>query len=198
MRLPRSAAGTIVAGVVLTVLIGIANGALDAATCLFFFHVLAGFFWIGLVYYFAFVHRPALAAAAADPRGAAAIGIVKHVAPRALAWLRWAAVATWLSGAAALLRYGLLDDAFMLGLNAGAPLEARVIGIGAWLGTIMLLNVWLLIWPSQKKLLGLVEASAAEIGRATRIVDYASRVNAVLSVPLLATMVGFGHASFVA
>ena len=197
MGLPRTAAGTLVAGVALTVPIGIASGMLDAEACLVFVHVVAGILWIGLVQYLAFVHRPALAAAAADPRASGAIGITRFVAPRALAWLRWTAVVAWLSGAAALLRYGLLDDAFMLGLNAGAPAEARIIGVGAWLGTIMLLNVWLLIWPSQKKLLGLVEASADEIGRATRIADYASRLNAVLSVPLLASMVGFGHADLV-
>ena len=193
MGLRKSAAWTIVAGAVLAVAIGIASG---DVTCLFFAHVLAGTFWIGFIYYFAFVHRPAFAAAAADPRKTAAIAIASYVAPRAIAWLRWAGVAAWSSGAALLLHHGLFDDAFTLGLTAGASTEARVIGVGAWLGTLMLLDVWLLIWPNQKKLLGLVEASAEELSRAMRIVDYASRANAILSVPLLASMVGFGHGDF--
>lgn len=196
MGLRKSAAGAIVAGVVLSVPIGVASGATDAATCLFFAHILAGTFWIGLVYYFAFVHRPAFAAAAADPHRTAPIAIASYVAPRAIAWLRWTGVAAWSSGSALLLHHGLFDDAFTLGLTAGASTEARVIGVGAWLGTLMLLDVWLLIWPNQKKLLGLVEASAEELSRAMRIVDYASRANAILSIPLLASMVGFGHGDF--
>jgi uncharacterized membrane protein len=71
-----------------------------------------------------------------------------------------------------------------------------VIGVGAWLGTIMLFNVWVLIWPNQKKILGLVEASAEEIGKARRVAFLASRTNTLLSIPMLMSMVGFGHAGF--
>jgi uncharacterized membrane protein len=108
-----------------------------------------------------------------------------------LLWFRWAAVVTWLSGAAYLLRAGLLDDAFLL-RPAGFT-----IGVGAWLGTIMLFNVWVLIWPNQKKVLGLVEASAEQIAKARRVAFLASRFNTMLSVPMLMSMVGFGHGGFI-
>jgi uncharacterized membrane protein len=189
--------GTITAGVVLAVLIGLVNGVdFSDLTFIVWVHVLAGIVWIGLLYYFNFVQVPALAAAASDAGGPGGSGISKYVAPRALAWFRWGAVVTWLTGAAALLRYGLFDDAFMLGLNENAPGNAWVIGVGAWLGTIMLFNVWVLIWPNQKKVLGLVEATAEEINRARRIAFLASRTNTMLSVPMIASMVGFGHTGF--
>ena len=110
-------------------------------------------------------------------------------------WFRWGAVVTWLSGAAALLRLGLLDDAFLLGINTGGG-AALLIGVGAWLGTIMLFNVWVLIWPNQKKILGIVEASADEIAKARRVAFIASRTNTMLSVPMLMSMVGFAHGGF--
>jgi uncharacterized membrane protein len=193
----KTTTGTIVAGVVLTVAIGLVNGVdFSDLTFLVWIHVFAGIIWIGLLYYFNFVQVPALAAAAADTGGPGGSGISKYVAPRALAWFRWGAVVTWLSGAAALLRYGIFDDAFMLGLNENAPGNAWVIGVGAWLGTIMLLNVWGLIWPNQKKVLGLVEATADEINKARRTAFLASRINTMLSVPMLASMVGYGHTGF--
>ncbi|HEX6998916.1 MAG TPA: urate hydroxylase PuuD [Gammaproteobacteria bacterium] len=159
-------------------------------------HVMAGIVWIGMLYYFNFVQVPALAAAAADQGGPGGAGITKYVAPRALAWFRWGAVVTWLSGASYLLRIGLLDDAFALGLLEGSPDTAFLIGVGAWLGTIMLFNVWVLIWPNQKKVLGLVEATAEEIAKARRVAFVASRVNTLLSIPMLMSMVSFGHGGF--
>lgn len=190
--------GTIIAGVVLAVAIGLAVDGVGFSdlTFIVWIHVLAGIVWIGLLYYFNFVQVPALAEAAADSGGPGGAGISKYVAPRALAWFRWGAVVTWLSGAAALLRYGIFDDAFLLGLNEGAPGNAWVIGVGAWLGTIMLFNVWVLIWPNQKKVLGLVEASAEEMNKARRTAFLASRTNTMLSVPMLASMVGYGHTGF--
>ncbi len=143
-------------------------------------HILAGVTWVGLLYYFNFVQVPGLAAAKAD--GTAA-GITKHIAPRALLWFRWAAVATWLTGAYYLLRAGTFMDAFILqGPHA-------YLGIGAWLGTIMLFNVWVLIWPNQKKVLGLVEASDAAKAKAARVALLASRTNTMLSIPMLFFMV---------
>src|SRR5690606_123926 len=120
--------GTIVAGVVLAVAIGLAVDGVNFSdlTFIVWVHVLAGIVWIGLLYYFNFVQVPALAAAAADSGGPGGAGIYKYVAPRALAWFRWGAVVTWLSGAAALLRYGIFDDAFLLGLNENAPGNAWV------------------------------------------------------------------------
>lgn len=148
-------------------------------------HVVAGTVWIGLLYYFNFVQVPGLAAARADGTNA---GITKHIAPRALLWFRWAAVVTWLSGAYYLERSGVgLLDAFML-KDAAAP-----IGIGAWLGTIMLFNVWVLIWPNQKKVLGLVPAEDAAKAKAARVAFLASRTNTMLSIPMLFFMVVGAH-----
>jgi len=150
-------------------------------------HFLAGITWIGLLYYFNFVQVPGLGAAKAD---GTAPGITKHIAPRALLWFRWAALATWLAGAALLgKRFG---SAFML--QDGSA----VIGMGAWLGTIMLFNVWVLIWPNQKKVLGMVEASDAEKAKAGRVALLASRTNTMLSIPMLFFMAAssHGHALF--
>jgi uncharacterized membrane protein len=157
--------------------------------------VLAGITWIGLLYYFNFVQAPALAAAAADQGGPGGAGISKYVAPRALLWFRWGAVFTWLTGAAYLGHTGLLADAFMLGARSGSPL-AFSIGVGAWLGTIMLFNVWVLIWPNQKKVLGVVEATAEQIAKARRVAFLASRANTLLSIPMLMSMVSFGHGGY--
>jgi uncharacterized membrane protein len=190
--------GTIIAGVVLAIVIAVAVMGVDfnELSLIVWIHVGAGITWIGLLYYFNFVQVPALAAAAKDQGGPGGAGISKYVAPRALLWFRWGAVVTWLSGAAYLLRIGQFDDAFTLGLMENSAPLGTVIGVGAWLGTIMLFNVWVLIWPNQKKVLGLVEATAEEIAKARRVAFIASRINTVLSVPMLMSMVGFGHGGF--
>jgi uncharacterized membrane protein len=184
--------GTLIAGVVIAVVIALVTMGISFNTQSFlvWIHVIAGITWIGLLYYFNFVQVPALAAAAKDQGGPGGAGISKYVAPRALLWFRWGAVVTWLSGAAYLAHAGLFVSAFML--QPGAML----IGVGAWLGTIMLFNVWVLIWPNQKKVLGLVEATADEIAKARRIAFLASRANTMLSIPMLMSMVGFGHGGF--
>src|SRR5690606_15186187 len=128
--------------------------------------------------------------------GPGGAGISKYVAPRALAWFRWGAVVTWLSGAAYLAHLGLFVEAFTLGMISGSA-SGFLIGVGAWLGTIMLFNVWVLIWPNQKKVLGLVEATAEEITKARRVAFIASRTNTLLSIPMLMSMVGFGHGGFI-
>ena len=148
-------------------------------------HLMAGVMWIGLLYYFNFVNVAAAKAAAAD--GTAA-GISKHVMPRALLYFRWAAVVTWLAGAALLGRYFL--DAFFFLNKAYYP-----IGIGAWLGTIMLFNVWVLIWPNQKKILGMVPATDDEKNKARRTAFLASRSNTALSLPMLYFMAAGAHSS---
>jgi len=145
-------------------------------------HILAGVMWIGLLYYFNFVQVDALKAAAADNTGA---GITKHVAPRALLYFRWAALVTWLSGAAVLGSH--FHEAFLFLKPAYYP-----IGVGAWLGTIMLFNVWVLIWPNQKKILGMVSATDAEKAVARRTAFLASRTNTMLSLPLLFFMSASG------
>ncbi len=146
-------------------------------------HVIAGVTWIGLLYYFNLVQVPALKDATADGTNA---GITKHVAPRALLWFRWSAVATWLAGAW-LLGSGL-PDALMLRNGYAA------IGVGAWLGTIMLFNVWVLIWPNQQKILGMKPASDEEKAKARRTAFLASRTNMMLSIPMLFFMTnGLSH-----
>lgn len=196
----NSITGTIVAGIILAIIIVLVTGDSTAASGLsavIWLHVLSGITWIGLLYYFNFVQTPAAAEAAADAGGPGGAGISKYVAPRALAWFRWGAVATWVTGALYLLHLGQLDDAFALGMLTD-PLNsyALTIGIGAWLGTIMLFNVWVLIWPNQKKILGLVEAGADEIPRAKKVAAMASRTNTLLSIPMVMSMVGAHHGFF--
>ena len=154
-------------------------------------HVFFGVIWIGLLYYFNFVQVPAVGDALADEGGPGPLAINKYVAPRALWWFRWSALLTWITGATALHYYlpMSLHDAFML----KGGIMGATIGIGAWLGTIMLFNVWVLIWPNQKKILGIVEASADEIAKAKNIALMASRTNTLLSIPMLMCMVGYGH-----
>jgi uncharacterized membrane protein len=145
-------------------------------------HIMAGVMWVGLLYYFNFVQVAALKAAQADSTAA---GITKHVAPRALFFFRWSALATWLAGAA------LLSSNFVAAFTLQAGFQK--IGIGAWLGTIMLLNVWGLIWPNQKKILGLVQATDEQKNKARRVAFLASRTNTALSIPMLFFMVAQTH-----
>ena len=151
-----------------------------------FLHVLAGITWIGLLYYFNLVQVPAMAKAKAD--GIAADIVPKVIAPKALLWFRWAALATWLTGSYYLSKSGIgWVNAFTL-QGGAAP-----IGVGAWLGTIMFLNVWLIIWPNQKKVLGLVEATDEEKPKAARRALLASRTNTMLSIPMAFFMVAGPH-----
>ena len=185
--------GTIIAGVVLMfVIIAILDsgepGLMSDANNIYlgfmrWFHAIAGIAWIGLLYYFNFVQVPALKDAAAD---GTAGGITKHVAPLALLWFRWAALATWLAGAA--LLGGNFSNAFLL-QPGWEP-----IGIGSWLGTIMLFNVWGLIWPNQQKILGMKKATDEEKSKARRVALLASRTNTALSIPMLLLMTnGLSH-----
>ena len=159
-------------------------------------HFLSGVTWIGLLYYFNFVQIPAIAEANADKGGPGPAAINKYVAPRALLWFRWAAVVTWVSGALYLesaAQYGFVN-AFTLGATMdAAAANVPIIGVGAWLGTIMLFNVWVLIWPNQKKILGIVAASDDEKNRARRIALLASRTNTMLSIPMLLFMGAASH-----
>ncbi len=206
----KSIGGTIISGVVLAVILALVTKGMHLTispelSVILVLHVLAGITWIGLLYYFNFVQVPALGDAASDDGGPGGAGITKYVAPRALWWFRWAALATWLTGAIYLLRFGAgpgnalgnLDDAFALGMLGDTVNQwAMTIGIGAWLGTIMLFNVWVLIWPNQKKILGMVEASADEIAKARSVAFMASRSNTLMSIPLVMSMVGSHHGFF--
>jgi len=182
--------GTIALGFVLAIIMALfivpTNG-FNYAELVVWLHVIFGITWIGLLYYFNFVQVPAMAEALADEGGPGPAAIGKYVAPRALLWFRMSAAMTWLTGAAALENTVGLVNAFTF-----AP-GAVMIGLGAWLGTIMLFNVWVIIWPNQKKILGIVEASAEEIAKAKFTAAMASRTNVALSIPMLLSMTGFAH-----
>ena len=188
--------GTLVTGLVLAIVLVVALGGdqpFNLDMVLRWVHIATGIAWIGLLYYFNFVQVPALAEAAADKGGPGGAGVTKYVAPRALLWFRWAAVVTWLSGAWILFERGWLLGAFSLGFAGAALPNANSIGIGAWLGTIMLFNVWVLIWPNQKKVLGLVPASDEQKAKARRIAFLASRTNTALSIPMILFMAASAH-----
>lgn len=194
----NTVAGTIVGGIVLAMIVIFATSGLampaTAGTFIIWLHVLAGITWIGLLYYFNFVQVPALGAAASDEGGPGGAGITKYVAPRALWWFRWGALVTWLSGASYLAHGKQFANAFTLGMLGDTPnAYALTIGIGAWLGTLMLFNVWVLIWPNQKKILGIVEATADEVARAKRVAFLASRSNTLMSIPMVMSMIGAHH-----
>tara|TARA_Y100000817_G_C16735730_1_gene490049 strand:- start:69 stop:680 length:612 start_codon:yes stop_codon:yes gene_type:complete len=195
----KSVRATITLGFVLAIIIAFCinnDGAIletmaERWSLIVWLHVFFGVIWIGLLYYFNFVQVPAVGEALADEGGPGPAAINKYVAPRALWWFRWGALLTWITGAAA-LHYYLpisLHDAFML---KGGVMGATI-GVGSWLGTIMLFNVWVLIWPNQKKILGIVDASADEIAKAKNTALMASRTNTLLSIPMLMCMVGYGH-----
>jgi uncharacterized membrane protein len=194
----NSVKGAITAGLVLAVVISVAltsvaggDIGLHHALVGRWLHIVSGVMWIGLLWYFNVVQVPGLAAAAADKGGPGGAGISKYIAPTALLWFRWAAVATWATGAYYLLfGYGsaaTIHKAFAL--QEGF----RTIGVGAWLGTVMLLNVWVFIWPNQKKILGIVAATDEEKAAARKVALYASRTNFVLSLPMLLCMGGQSH-----
>ncbi len=181
----KSVLGTIISGIVLALIFVFAmkSESGNPMEWTIWFHAVVGVLWIGLLYYFNFVQVPGVAKALADKEpGPAAIN--KYIAPNALLWFRWAALLTWLSGAAALGKLGIFKAAFML------QDPAVVIGVGAWLGTIMLLNVWGLIWPNQKKILGLdgKTHSPEVIAKAKVVALMASRTNTMLSIPMLLAM----------
>ena len=192
-----SVKGSIVTGVIVAVIIAAALSGgfiFNELSLARWIHYLAGVMWIGLLYYFNVVQVPALAVAGADKGGPGGAGISKYVAPRALFWFRWAAVVTWLTGAWYLIRGGNFVGAFTLGLlNSPLNTYQLTIGVGAWLGTIMLFNVWVFIWPNQQKVLGLVQATDEEKNKARNIAKYASRLNFVLSAPMLMCMGGASH-----
>ena len=186
----QSVHGTIVLGFVTAIIIAllIGNVSFNMWSFAVWLHVFFGIIWIGLLYYFNFVQVPAVGAALADEGGPGPAAINKYVAPRALWWFRWSALITWLTGAAAL---EIMGTGFVQAFTLQG--SAVTIGVGAWLGTIMLFNVWGLIWPNQKKILGIVKAGEEEIAKSKFIALMASRTNTFLSIPMIMCMVGHGH-----
>ena len=144
-------------------------------------HVFFGITWIGLLYYFNFVQTPVMPTVPAELKP----GVSKYIAPKALFYFRWGAAFTVLTGLILAWLYDELGDALLLRANA------RLIGIGMWLALIMAFNVWAVIWPNQKKVLGLVEADDAAKARAASTAGMASRLNVLLSIPMLLAMTNF-------
>jgi uncharacterized membrane protein len=187
---------SLILGIILGLLLTLAIGGFhfNAPGMARWFHIVSGVFWIGLLYYFNVAQTPAMADAAADKGGPGGAAINKYVAPRALFWFRWTALLTWIGGA--WLLGPNFKSAFTLGLAGDDPGRTQyflVIGIGAWLGTIMLLNVWGVIWPNQKRILGIVPATDEEKAKARRVALLASRTNFVLSIPMLLCMASATH-----
>jgi len=182
----QSLGRTVTAGVVvLLIIMGIAGtfGNLGEMSWWTFFmrwlHVLSGVMWIGLLWYFNFVQTPSMPKIPDEHKPA----ISKVIAPEALFWFRWAALSTMATGLLLAWMNGYLGSA--LSLTKGV----HAIGLGMWMGLIMAFNVWAIIWPNQKKVLGLVEASAEEKAAAGKKAGMASRINTLLSIPMLFCMV---------
>ena len=146
-------------------------------------HVLSGVMWIGLLWYFNFVQIPSMPKIPDDQKPA----IGKVIAPAALFWFRWGAMATIVTGLILAALNGNLGEAVALGITDGGASTA--IGIGMWLGAIMWFNVWFVIWPNQKKALGIVDADADAKKAAARTAMLFSRTNTMLSIPMLFCMV---------
>ena len=149
-----------------------------------YFHVLAGVMWIGLLWYLNFVQIPNMPKITDEQKPA----ITKVIAPAVLFWFRWAAFATIVTGLLVAYFNGYIHEALLIGIGSGGG-KNTAIGIGMWLGIIMAYNVWFIIWPNQKKALGIVEASAEEKPIALKKAVITSRVNTLLSIPMLLSMV---------
>tara|TARA_Y100000816_G_scaffold292097_1_gene285810 strand:- start:2069 stop:2671 length:603 start_codon:yes stop_codon:yes gene_type:complete len=147
-------------------------------------HVLVGIMWIGLLWYFNFVQIPNMAKIPDEQKPA----IGKVIAPAALFYFRWAAAFTVLSGLILAGLNGYLHDAMTLSIGSGIP-KHTAIGIGMWLGLVMAFNVWFVIWPNQKRALGIVDCEPELKAKSARTAMLFSRTNTLLSVPMLLTMV---------
>ena len=148
-------------------------------------HVLSGVMWIGLLWYFNFVQIPNMPNIPDDQKPA----VSKVIAPAALWWFRWGAMATIITGLILGYINGYLHTAMTLTLMGGGSPNELFIGIGMWLGIIMWFNVWFVIWPNQKKALGIVEADADVKAASARTAMLFSRTNTMLSIPMLFSMV---------
>ena len=184
---------TVIGGIVLTViLIAVMSNlpgerfAVDHAWLTFIFrwlHVLSGVMWIGLLWYLNFVQIPNMPNIPNEHKPA----IGKVIAPAVLFWFRWAAMATLITGLIVAYMNGYLLEAITLGSDGAS--KSTIIGIGMWLAAIMWFNVWFVIWPNQKRALGIVEADADSKAASARTAMLFSRTNTLLSIPMLYAMV---------
>ncbi|MGH6988933.1 MAG: urate hydroxylase PuuD [Stellaceae bacterium] len=144
-------------------------------------HVLAGMMWLGYIWYFNFTYHPTVSKIPQEYRP----GAVRYILPDALFWLRWSALATIVTGLVLAWMSGVLESGFRLGIDRHDA-HATAIGIGMWLAILMAANVWFVIWPNQRTNLGYVpRIDARRRARAARIATLASRVNLMLSIPML-------------
>ena len=185
---------TVLAGFVLAALLvghymGLGNELNNVVFWSFLFrwlHVVSGVMWIGLLWYFNFVQIPSMPMIPDTEKPA----ITKVIAPAALFWFRWGAMATLATGLILAWLNGYLLDAMSLGaVNEFLVAKNTAIGIGMWLGIVMWFNVWFVIWPNQKKALGFVDASPEEKTASARTAMLFSRTNTLLSIPMLFAMV---------
>ena len=184
----QSLGRTVAAGVVLVILLALLVGNVPmghawGAFAMRWLHVVSGIMWIGLLWYFNFVQIPSMPKIPDEQKPA----IGKVIAPEALFWFRWAALATVVTGLLLITMAGSIGTALML-----QP-PFRAIGIGMWLGLIMAFNVWFIIWPNQKKALGIVTVPPEEKAKAARLAMLISRTNTMLSLPMLYCMVAQAH-----
>jgi len=187
---------TVIASVILAIIVFaalVAGGATASSYGLGFWayvfrllHVAAGVMWIGLLWYFNFVQIPNMPKIPDEQKPA----IGKVIAPAALFYFRWSAMVTLISGLILAHLQGYLVDALLLGTQTGG---STVIGVGMWLAIIMWFNVWFVIWPNQKKALGIVQVEPDVKAKAARTAMLFSRTNTLLSLPMLLCMVGQSH-----
>ena len=185
---------TVIAGIVLAVIMVVVLMYWHAGSIVFdmawatfmvrWLHVLSATMWIGILWYFNFVQIPTMPSIPDELKPA----IGKHIAPAALFWFRWGAMATIVTGLLLAWMSGYIVDAIALGLTDGVP-KHTAIGIGMWLGAIMWFNVWFIIWPAQQRALGIVEVDAASKAASARTAMLFSRTNTLLSFPMLYAMV---------
>ena len=148
-------------------------------------HILCGVMWIGHLWYFNFTQTPTVPKIPAEMRPA----VTKFILPEALFWFRWGAMGTIIFGLILAYMNHYLGSAIKLGIGDHSA-HNPTIGFGMWLGTIMWFNVWFIIWPNQKKNIGLVQATPDEVRKAARLAGLTSRVNTLLSIPMFYCMAG--------
>ena len=189
MSLSKTIHASIALAVLLFLVLFFGNGGFDFDRMFWswlfrYLHVLSGVMWIGLLWYLNFVQIPSMPKLTDETKPA----ITKVIAPTVLFWFRWAAFATIVTGLIVAYLNGYIHESMTLGIGSGGG-KNTAIGIGMWLGLIMAFNVWFIIWPNQKKALGMVDATAEEKPIALKKAVIASRINTLLSLPMLLSMV---------